>query len=164
MQKQVQGAFWCASTFTNEVNGSSRLCEALLSVRIPFHNRFHRGLLSRDPLDLMIRAYVKYFHPCYINQHGDLDCFDPFGIHLCIRIKSRIHLIQETFKIHVFEINESAIIAIIAMDETNYTTEHRKGQHLLNEERHIIEVRYNKDNCTVYQIAKELGRPYNTKS
>ena len=48
------------------------------------------------------------------------------------------------------------------MDETNYTTEHRKGQHLLNEERHIIEVRYNKDNCTVYQIAKELGRPYNT--
>ena len=77
MQKQVQGAFWSASTLTNEVNVSIRLCEALLSVRIPFHNRFHRGLLSRNPLDLMIRAYVKYFHPCYINQHGALDCFDP---------------------------------------------------------------------------------------
>ena len=27
------------------------------------------------------------------------------------------------------------------MDNTNYTTEHRKGQHLLSEERHEIEVR-----------------------
>ena len=48
------------------------------------------------------------------------------------------------------------------MDETNYTTEHRKGQHLTSEERHIIEVRYNKDKQTIYGIAKEIGRPYNT--
>lgn len=48
------------------------------------------------------------------------------------------------------------------MDETNNSTEHRKGQHLTSEERHLIEVRLNKDKCTVYQIAKELGRPYNT--
>lgn len=48
------------------------------------------------------------------------------------------------------------------MDKTNYTTEHRKGQHLTSEERHIIEVRFNKDKQTIYGIAKELGRPYNT--
>ena len=48
------------------------------------------------------------------------------------------------------------------MDETNYTTGHRKGQHLTSEERHIIEVRFNKDKKTIYEIAKELGRPYNT--
>ena len=48
------------------------------------------------------------------------------------------------------------------MDETKYTTEHRKGQHLTSEERHIIEVRFNKDKKTIYGIAKELGRPYNT--
>ena len=48
------------------------------------------------------------------------------------------------------------------MDETNYTTEHRKGQHLTSEERHIIEVRFNKDKLSIYSIAKELGRPYNT--
>ena len=48
------------------------------------------------------------------------------------------------------------------MDETNDTTEHRKGQHLTSEERHIIEVRFNKDKQTIYGIAKELGRPYNT--
>ena len=48
------------------------------------------------------------------------------------------------------------------MDETNYTTEHRKGQHLTSEERHIIEVRFNKDKQTIYGIAKEIGRPYNT--
>ena len=48
------------------------------------------------------------------------------------------------------------------MDETNYTTEDRKGQHLTSEERHIIEVRYNKDKVSIYAIAKELGRPYNT--
>lgn len=48
------------------------------------------------------------------------------------------------------------------MDETDYTTEHRKGQHLTSEERHIIEVRFNKDKQTIYGIAKELGRPYNT--
>lgn len=48
------------------------------------------------------------------------------------------------------------------MDETNNSIEHRKGQHLTSEERHLIEVRLNKDKCTVYQIAKELGRAYNT--
>ena len=47
------------------------------------------------------------------------------------------------------------------MDNTKYTTEHRKGQHLLSEERHEIEVRL-KDGWTVYRIAKHLGRPYNT--
>ena len=47
------------------------------------------------------------------------------------------------------------------MDNTNHTTEHKKGQHLLNEERHEIEVRL-KDGWTVYRIAKHLGRPYNT--
>ena len=47
------------------------------------------------------------------------------------------------------------------MDNTNYTTEHRTGQHLLSEERHEIEVRL-KDGWAVYRIAKHLGRPYNT--
>ena len=47
------------------------------------------------------------------------------------------------------------------MDKTNYTTEHRKGQHLLSEERHEIEVRL-KDGWSIYRIAKQLGRPYNT--
>lgn len=47
------------------------------------------------------------------------------------------------------------------MDEINYTTEHKKGQHLLSEERHIIEVR-RKDGLSIYKIAKELGRPFNT--
>ena len=46
------------------------------------------------------------------------------------------------------------------MDNTNYTTEHRKGQHLLSEERHEIEVRL-KDGWSLYRIAKH-GRPYNT--
>lgn len=48
------------------------------------------------------------------------------------------------------------------MDETNYSTGHRKGQHLTAEERHIIEVRYNEDHQKIYRIAKELNRPYNT--
>lgn len=47
------------------------------------------------------------------------------------------------------------------MDNTNNTTEHRKGQHILSEERHEIEVRL-KDGWTVYRIAKHLERPYNT--
>ena len=47
------------------------------------------------------------------------------------------------------------------MDITNYTTEHRKGQHLLSEERHEIEVRL-KDGWSIYRIVKHLGRPYNT--
>ena len=48
------------------------------------------------------------------------------------------------------------------MDETNYTTEHRKGQHLTSEERHEIEVRLNKDKWSIYRIAKEMNRPFNT--
>ena len=47
------------------------------------------------------------------------------------------------------------------MDTQNYTTEHRKGQHLLAEERHEIEVR-RKDGWSIYRIAKHLNRPYNT--
>lgn len=47
------------------------------------------------------------------------------------------------------------------MDNPNYIIEHRKGQHLLAEERHEIEVRL-KDGWSIYQIAKHLGRPYNT--
>lgn len=48
------------------------------------------------------------------------------------------------------------------MDKTDYTIGHRKGQHLTAEERHIIEVRYNKDHLKIYRIAKELNCPYNT--
>jgi len=48
------------------------------------------------------------------------------------------------------------------MDTQYYnTTEHRKGQHLLAEERHEIEVRL-KDGWSPYRIAKHLGRAYNT--
>lgn len=47
------------------------------------------------------------------------------------------------------------------MDTQDYTTEHCKGQHLLEEERHEIEVR-RKDGWSIYKIAKHLGRPYNT--
>lgn len=47
------------------------------------------------------------------------------------------------------------------MDTQDYTTEHRKGQHLLAEERYEIEVRL-KDGWSPYRIARQLGRPYNT--
>ena len=47
------------------------------------------------------------------------------------------------------------------MDTEYCTTEHRKGQHLLEEERHEIEVRL-KDGWSPYRIAKHLGRAYNT--
>ena len=47
------------------------------------------------------------------------------------------------------------------MDNTNYTTEHRKCQHMMSEERHEIEVRL-KDGWSIYRIAKHLHRPYNT--
>ena len=50
---------------------------------------------------------------------------------------------------------------IITMDNPNYTTEHRKWQHLLNEERYDIQVRL-KDGWSIYKIAKHLGRAYNT--
>ena len=43
------------------------------------------------------------------------------------------------------------------MDTQDYTTEHRKGQHLLAEERHEIEVR-RKDGWSIYRIAKHLNR------
>ena len=47
------------------------------------------------------------------------------------------------------------------MDNLNYTIEHRKGQHLSSEERHDIEVHL-RDGWSIYKIAKNLGRPYNT--
>lgn len=47
------------------------------------------------------------------------------------------------------------------MDNPNYITEHRKGQHLTTEERHDIEVHL-KDGWSKYKIAKHLGRPFNT--
>lgn len=47
------------------------------------------------------------------------------------------------------------------MDTKDYSTEHRKRQHLFSEERHEIEVRL-KDGWSIYRIAKHLGRPYNT--
>ena len=46
------------------------------------------------------------------------------------------------------------------MDKTNYTTEHRKGQHLLSEERHEIKV-WVKDGWSFYKIAMHLEHPYN---
>ena len=47
------------------------------------------------------------------------------------------------------------------MDMYDHIIEHRKGQHLLAEERHEIEVR-SKDGWSPYRIAKHLGRAYNT--
>ena len=47
------------------------------------------------------------------------------------------------------------------MDNLNNTTEHRKGQHLTEEERNNIEVHL-KDGWSAYKIAKHLCRPYNT--
>ena len=47
------------------------------------------------------------------------------------------------------------------MDNPNFSTEHRKGQHLTEEERHDIEVHL-KDGWSKYKIARHLNRPYNT--
>lgn len=47
------------------------------------------------------------------------------------------------------------------MDNSNCSTEHRKGQHLTAEERHDIEVHL-KDGWSKYKIAKHLKRSYNT--
>lgn len=47
------------------------------------------------------------------------------------------------------------------MDNPNHITEHRKGQHLTDEERHSIETHL-RDGWSVYKIAKDLNRPYNT--
>ena len=47
------------------------------------------------------------------------------------------------------------------MDNSEFTTGYRKGQHLTSEERHEIEVR-RKDGWSGYRIAKHLGRAPNT--
>ena len=47
------------------------------------------------------------------------------------------------------------------MDKPDFSTEHRKGQHLTEEERHDIEVHL-KDGWSKYKIARHLNRPYNT--
>ena len=47
------------------------------------------------------------------------------------------------------------------MDNKDYTTEQRKGEHLSSEERHEIEVRL-KDQWTICKIARHLKRPYTT--
>lgn len=47
------------------------------------------------------------------------------------------------------------------MDSNNYTTKTRKGQHLSRKERYEIQIRL-KDQWSIYRIAKELGRSYNT--
>lgn len=47
------------------------------------------------------------------------------------------------------------------MEETRYTTELRKVQHLMSKERNEIEVRL-KDRQSIYKIAKHQGHPYNT--
>lgn len=48
------------------------------------------------------------------------------------------------------------------MDTLNFTPNHKKGQHLTREERYYISIRLNVDHWSVYKIAKELHRPYNT--
>ena len=48
------------------------------------------------------------------------------------------------------------------MDTLNFTPTHKKGQHLTREERYYISVRLNIDHWSIYKIAKELHRPYNT--
>ncbi len=48
------------------------------------------------------------------------------------------------------------------MEKTNNITESRKNHHLNREERNFLEVRYNIDGWSIYRIAKELGRAYNT--
>ena len=47
------------------------------------------------------------------------------------------------------------------MGNPNFSTEHRKGQHLTEEERRDIEVHL-KDGWSKYKIARHLNRPYNT--
>ena len=51
---------------------------------------------------------------------------------------------------------------IVTMDMLNFTPKHKKGQHLTREERYYISIRLNVDHWSVYKIAKELHRPYNT--
>lgn len=40
--------------------------------------------------------------------------------------------------------------------------QHKKGHHLIREERYYISIRLNIDHRSVYKIAKELHSPYNT--
>lgn len=47
------------------------------------------------------------------------------------------------------------------MDNHNYNTETKKGQHLTFEEREEIQIRL-KDNWSIYKISKTLSRAYNT--
>ena len=49
------------------------------------------------------------------------------------------------------------------MDTLNFTPTHKKGEHLTREERYYISVRLNIDHWSIYKIAKELHRPYNTE-
>lgn len=48
------------------------------------------------------------------------------------------------------------------MDTLNFTPTHKKGQHLTREERYYISIRLNVDHWSIYKIAKEPHRPYNT--
>ena len=48
------------------------------------------------------------------------------------------------------------------MDTLNFTPTHKKGQHLTREERYYISIRLNIGHWSIYKIAKELHRPYNT--
>lgn len=47
------------------------------------------------------------------------------------------------------------------MDNPNYTIEHRKGQHITDEERGNIQTHL-RDGWNINKIARDLGRPYNT--
>ena len=51
----------------------------------------------------------------------------------------------------------------VTMDMLNFTPNHKKGQHLTREERYYISIRLNIDHWSIYKIAKELHRPYNTE-
>ena len=48
------------------------------------------------------------------------------------------------------------------MDTLNFAPTHKKGPHLTREERYYISVRLNIDYWSIYKIAKEPQRPYNT--
>lgn len=49
------------------------------------------------------------------------------------------------------------------MGTLNFTPNQKKGQHLTREERYYyISISLNVDHWSVYKIAKELHRPYNT--
>ena len=62
---------------------------------------------------------------------------------ICQDNPQNILKIKELSKKYFKEKNELeySVKKVPAVDNANYTTEHRKGQHLLNEERYEIEVR-----------------------